>query len=335
MKISTLLASLLVAGFAGTIAPRVAHADVKLAYVDLQRALEETDDGKKAKAKLKSDFDKKQKELDEKQDDLKKMKEDLDKKSSLMKPDALAAQQQQFQQRFVQLQETYARLQRDLAAKEQEATHGIFTKLSMAVVAQIADRRASVAGARAQRVGGVGAAVAGHHQRGHSHVQRRRRRQDQVMSEPGGGVKVEAPLDVAAIERLLPHRYPFLLIDRVIELSDDHVVALKNVTINEPFFPGHFPGHPVMPGVLIVESMAQAGGVMALRYLGAEAAGKVIYFMGLDKVKFRKPVTPGDQLRLEVKPLRRGASIWKMEGRALVDGAVVAEAEFLATINPR
>ncbi len=122
-----------------TIAPTVALADVKLAYVDLQRALEETEDGKRAKAKLKSDFDRKQKELDQKQDELKKMKEDLDKKSSMMKPEALAKEQQDFQQRFVQLQEIYARLQRDLAAKEQEATHGIFAKLTT-VVGKIAER---------------------------------------------------------------------------------------------------------------------------------------------------------------------------------------------------
>ncbi len=126
----------------------------------------------------------------------------------------------------------------------------------------------------------------------------------------------KAALDIREIERLLPHRYPFLLIDRVIELGEDKVVALKNVTINEPFFVGHFPGHPIMPGVLLLEAMAQTGGVMAL-----------------DKVKFRRPVVPGDQLRLEVKPLRKGGAVWKMEGRALVDGQAAAEAEFLATIK--
>jgi len=140
-------------------------------------------------------------------------------------------------------------------------------------------------------------------------------------------------LDVVAIQKLLPHRFPFLLIDRVVELEADKVVALKNVTINEPFFAGHFPGAPIMPGVLIVEAMAQAGGVLALSTLGPDAAGKLVYFMGIDKVKFRRPVVPGDQLRLEVTPLRKGAAVWKMAGKALVDGQVAAEAEFLATIK--
>jgi beta-hydroxyacyl-ACP dehydratase FabZ len=143
---------------------------------------------------------------------------------------------------------------------------------------------------------------------------------------------IEAPLDVVAIQRLLPHRFPFLLIDRVVELGDEKVVALKNVSINEPFFEGHFPGHPIMPGVLIVEAMAQAGAVLAMRAADFDPAQKVIYFMALDKVKFRKPMVPGDQLRLEVEPLRKGGAIWKMKGQAFVDGAVVTEAEFLATI---
>jgi beta-hydroxyacyl-ACP dehydratase FabZ len=142
-------------------------------------------------------------------------------------------------------------------------------------------------------------------------------------------------MDIAAIEKLLPHRYPFLLVDRVIELSDDKIVAIKNVTINEPFFPGHFPGHPIMPGVLLIEAMAQAGGILALRALeskGAVPSEHVIYFMGIDKAKFRKPVVPGDRVHLEVVPLRKGGAIWKMAGKAIVDGTLVAEAEFLATI---
>jgi beta-hydroxyacyl-ACP dehydratase FabZ len=146
---------------------------------------------------------------------------------------------------------------------------------------------------------------------------------------------MEAPLDVTAIERLLPHRFPFLLIDRVVELSGEKVVALKNVTINEPFFAGHFPGHPIMPGVLIVEAMAQAGAVLAMSESDRKPEELVIYFMALDQVKFRKPVVPGDQLRLEVEPLRKGGAIWKMKGRALVDGQVVTEAQFLATIAPK
>ena len=142
-------------------------------------------------------------------------------------------------------------------------------------------------------------------------------------------------LDVNEIQKLLPHRFPFLLIDRIIDITPERVTALKNVTINEPFFAGHFPGHPVMPGVLIVEAMAQAGGVLAMRTAKIDPAKQVMYFMALDKVKFRKPVVPGDQLRLEVEPLRKGGAIWKMKGRALVDGQVVCEAEFLASIIPK
>ncbi len=146
-----------------------------------------------------------------------------------------------------------------------------------------------------------------------------------------------APLDVTAIERVLPHRFPFLLVDRVVELSDDKVVAIKNVSANEPYFAGHFPGHPIMPGVLQIEAMAQAGAIFALNILDAVNAPipPLVFFMGLDKVKFRKPVVPGDQLRLEVTPLRRGGTVWKMAGRALVEGAVVSEAEFLATVQKR
>ena len=139
-------------------------------------------------------------------------------------------------------------------------------------------------------------------------------------------------LDVNEIQKLLPHRYPFLFIDRVIEVTEEQVIAIKNVTINEPFFAGHFPGHPVMPGVLIVEAMAQAGGILAMRTMKVDPASTVMYFMALDKVKFRKPVVPGDQLRLEVAPLRKGGAIWKMKGRALVEGQVVCEAEFLASM---
>ena len=142
-----------------------------------------------------------------------------------------------------------------------------------------------------------------------------------------------APLDVPAIERVIPHRFPFLMIDRVIELGDDKVVALKNVSANEPYFAGHFPGHPIMPGVLQVEAMAQAGAVLALNQMAEPGQSPLVFFMGIDKVKFRKPVVPGDQLRLEVTPLRKGGAIWKMAGRALVDDNVVSEAEFLATFK--
>jgi beta-hydroxyacyl-ACP dehydratase FabZ len=133
---------------------------------------------------------------------------------------------------------------------------------------------------------------------------------------------------------LLPHRYPFLLIDRVLELGDDKVVALKNVTINEPFFQGHFPGTPVMPGVLQIEAMAQAGGILASRTIQFDPATHVMVFMAIDAVKFRKAVVPGDQLRIEVVPLRKG-KIFKMKGECFVDGNVVSSAEFLAGMTEK
>ena len=144
-------------------------------------------------------------------------------------------------------------------------------------------------------------------------------------------------MDALKIERileLLPHRYPFLLIDRVIELTDDKVVALKNVTINEPFFQGHFPGAPVMPGVLQVEAMAQAGGILASRTIQFDPATQVMVFMAIDAVKFRKAVVPGDQLMIEVIPLRKG-KIFKMKGECKVDGKVVSSAEFLAGMTEK
>jgi beta-hydroxyacyl-ACP dehydratase FabZ len=128
---------------------------------------------------------------------------------------------------------------------------------------------------------------------------------------------------------LLPHRYPFLLIDRVLELTDDKVVALKNVTVNEPYFQGHFPGVPVMPGVLQIEAMAQAGGILASRAIVFDPVTHVMLFMAIDAVKFRRAVTPGDQLVIEVVPLRKG-KIFKMKGEIRCDGQVVSSAEFLA-----
>ena len=133
---------------------------------------------------------------------------------------------------------------------------------------------------------------------------------------------------------LLPHRYPFLLIDRVLELGDDKVVALKNVSINEPFFQGHFPGVPVMPGVLQIEAMAQAGGILASRSIQFDPTTHVMVFMAIDAVKFRKAVTPGDQLKIEVVPLRKG-KIFKMKGECQVDGQVVSSAEFLAGMTEK
>jgi 3-hydroxyacyl-[acyl-carrier-protein] dehydratase len=142
-------------------------------------------------------------------------------------------------------------------------------------------------------------------------------------------------LDIRDIERILPHRYPFLLVDRVDELTDEHIVARKNVSRNEPHFNGHFPGHPVMPGVLIIEALAQAGALYAATLVKFDPAKQVIYFMAIDKAKFRRPVVPGDVLRLEVTPLRKGGAIWKMRGEAKVGDVVVCEAEFMASIQPR
>ena len=140
---------------------------------------------------------------------------------------------------------------------------------------------------------------------------------------------MEDALKIERILELLPHRYPFLLIDRVLELSDDKVVALKNVTYNEQFFQGHFPGAPVMPGVLQIEAMAQAGGILASRTIQFDPATHVMVFMAIDAVKFRKAVVPGDQLTIEVVPLRKGR-IFKMKAECKVDGKVVSSAEFLA-----
>jgi beta-hydroxyacyl-ACP dehydratase FabZ len=143
-----------------------------------------------------------------------------------------------------------------------------------------------------------------------------------------------APLGIDKILELLPHRYPFLLIDRVVELDDDKVVALKNVSINEPFFAGHFPGQPVMPGVLQIEAMAQAGGILAQRVVDFDPTRQVMLFLSIDAAKFRRAVVPGDQLRIEVVPLRKG-KIFKMKGECTVDGNVVSSAELLATMADR
>jgi 3-hydroxyacyl-[acyl-carrier-protein] dehydratase len=140
-------------------------------------------------------------------------------------------------------------------------------------------------------------------------------------------------MDAAAIQAILPHRYPFLLVDRVDSLSEDKIVARKMVTFNEPFFQGHFPGNPIMPGVLIVEALAQAGVLLAAPQVGFDPARQAIYFLAIDKVKFRKPVIPGDALILEVVPLRKGGAVWKMRGEAKVGDTVVAEAEFVAAIK--
>ena len=145
------------------------------------------------------------------------------------------------------------------------------------------------------------------------------------------------PLEYQDIVKVLPHRYPFLLVDRITELElGKRVKGIKNVSINEPFFQGHFPGNPIMPGVLIVEAMAQVGGVLARLSLPAvteKEANQTVLFMSIDKVKFRKPVVPGDQLILEMEALRTGSRVWKMAGKAFVQEDLVAEAELVATIG--
>ena len=141
-------------------------------------------------------------------------------------------------------------------------------------------------------------------------------------------------LDVRQIMEILPHRYPFLLVDRVLEIGEDRIVALKNVTYNEPYFQGHFPGVPVMPGVLLVEAMAQAGGVLMLRDV-PDRQQKLIYFTGIDRCRFRRPVVPGDQVILEVRVLKKRARFAVLEGLAKVDGELVAEAQLSSAMVDR
>ncbi len=140
-------------------------------------------------------------------------------------------------------------------------------------------------------------------------------------------------LDIAGIMRAIPHRYPFLLIDRVVEMRHNHsAIGVKNVSVNENYFQGHFPGHPVMPGVLIIESMAQTAAVLVVETLGPQAHGKVVYFMSIENAKFRRPVGPGDQLRIHVTKERHRGNVWKFRGVARVEGVSVAEATFAAMI---
>jgi 3-hydroxyacyl-[acyl-carrier-protein] dehydratase len=142
------------------------------------------------------------------------------------------------------------------------------------------------------------------------------------------------PLNLEDIQRILPHRYPFLLVDRIIDLEvGKRIVGLKNVSINEPFFQGHFPGRPIMPGVLVAECLAQTGGILALLSTPENLGNPSIYLMGLDKVRFRQPVIPGDQLRLEVETLRSGKKFWKMQGQAFVGDTLVMEGEMMAAVS--
>ena len=140
--------------------------------------------------------------------------------------------------------------------------------------------------------------------------------------------------EISAIERILPHRYPMLLVDRILELTEERVVGIKNVTANEPFFAGHFPGHPIMPAVLIIEAMAQVGGFMLLNRV-ADPGSKLVYFIGIDQAKFRRPVIPGDQLRFELALVKLKGRICKMRGEAYVGDHLVAEAELLSSLIDR
>ena len=153
------------------------------------------------------------------------------------------------------------------------------------------------------------------------------------MSDPAQGSAVLGPLDVTRVMAALPHRYPMLLVDRVLRLERDvSITAIKAVTINEQFFQGHFPGRPIMPGVLIVEALAQAAGVLAVESLGLAGSGKLVYFMAIDGAKFRLPVEPGCLLTLDVAFVQKRASVCKFAGRATVDGKLAAEANFTAMI---
>lgn len=143
-------------------------------------------------------------------------------------------------------------------------------------------------------------------------------------------------IEISRIMELIPHRYPFLMIDRMIDVvAGESATGVKNVSINEPFFQGHFPRHPVMPGVLIIEAMAQTAGALVVHTLGPEAEGKLVYFMSIDGARFRKPVTPGDQLLICVTKQARRGNAWKFSGQARVNGAVVAEATYSAMILDR
>ncbi len=141
-------------------------------------------------------------------------------------------------------------------------------------------------------------------------------------------------IDIKEIQKLLPHKYPFLMVDRIIDIEPGvEAIGIKNVTINEEFFQGHFPGQPIMPGVLIIEAMAQVAGILAYRSGGN--IGKSVYFMSIEKAKFRKPVVPGDQLKLVVNILQQRGNVWKFSGTAYVEDKVTAEAEFTAMVTDK
>src|SRR5580700_12099347 len=153
---------------------------------------------------------------------------------------------------------------------------------------------------------------------------------------PDGDGEVIDVVDIARIMHAIPHRYPFLLIDRVVDVVHNRsAIGIKNVSVNESFFAGHFPDHPVMPGVLIIESMAQTAAVLVVETLGPNAAGKLVYFMSIESAKFRRPVVPGDQLRIHVTKERNRGNVWRFHAIARVDGVSVAEATYAAMIMDR
>ncbi len=156
----------------------------------------------------------------------------------------------------------------------------------------------------------------------------------QAKESTAGGVI--ASVDVRRIVQMIPHRYPMLLVDRVVDLRlGESAVGIKNVSINEPFFQGHFPGAPVMPGVLLIESMAQTAAVLVVATMGPEAEGKLVYFMSIDGARFRRPVVPGDRIEVRVQKQQARQSVWKFSGKVIVDGNVAAEATFAAMIRDR
>ena len=147
-------------------------------------------------------------------------------------------------------------------------------------------------------------------------------------------LKIMTILDVNQIRQILPHRYPFLLVDRIVEMDETHIVGIKNVTANEPFFQGHFPEFPVMPGVLIVEAMAQTAGVQVLSTI-PDRDQKLVFLVSVDAARFRRPVVPGDQLRIEMKVIKRKGTVAKMAGHVTVDGVLVAEAEVMCKLEDK
>ncbi|ONG59070.1 3-hydroxyacyl-[acyl-carrier-protein] dehydratase FabZ [Pseudoroseomonas deserti] len=159
--------------------------------------------------------------------------------------------------------------------------------------------------------------------------------QEQPSSEAAPQQNLDS-IDIARIMRAIPHRYPMLLVDRMVDIVlGESAIGIKNVTVNENFFQGHFPAHPVMPGVLIIEAMAQTAAVLVVETLGPSAHGKIVYFMSIENAKFRRPVVPGDQLRIHINKDRQRGNVWKFNAVARVDGVAVAEASYAAMIMDR